>query len=198
MAIIEALYTLAAEVDAREDYTRHHSKKVSEYATDLARALGYSAEGIDRIRTSALLHDVGKIGVVISDKVLAKNPSERLRVRAHPYIGVVMLRYVEGLEECIPAIHHHHENYDGTGYPDQLKGDDIPLDARILAVADTFDNMISPRPYRPAYSTEKVLEYIEKASGSHFDPLVATAFLSTATRERVGSIAGTLSNDPED
>jgi putative nucleotidyltransferase with HDIG domain len=197
MAIIDALYALAAEVDARDDYTRHHSQKVSELATDLAKTLGYSAEGIDRIRTSALLHDIGKIGIVVSDKVIAKNPAERLRVRAHPYIGVVMLRYVEGLQECVPAIHHHHENYDGTGYPDQLKGEDIPLDARILAVADAFDNMISPRPYRPVNSTEKVLEYIENASGSHFDPLVASAFLSTVVLERAGSVAGTSSDNQE-
>lgn len=197
MAIIDALYTLAAEVDAREDCTRQHSQKVSEYATDLAKALGYSAEGVDRIRTSALLHDIGKIGVVISGEALTKNPAERLRVRAHPYIGVVMLRYVEGLDECIPAIHHHHEHYDGTGYPDQIKGEDIPLDARILAVADTFDNMISPRTYRSAYSKEEVLEYIEKASGSHFDPLVASAFLNTVVTERAGSIAGTLHSNQE-
>jgi putative nucleotidyltransferase with HDIG domain len=192
MAIIDALYALAAEIDAREDYTRHHSQRVSEYATELARNLGYSAEGIERVRTSALLHDIGKLGIVISDKAFAKNPAERLRIRAHPYLGVVMLRYVEGLEKCIPAIHYHHEHYDGTGYPDQLKGEDIPLDARILAVVDTFDNMMSPRPYRSVYSTEQVLEYIEKASGSHFDPLVASAFLSTVVLERAGSTAGTV------
>lgn len=189
MAIIEALYALASEVDAQEDYTRHHSKKVSEYATDIARTLGYPEEGIDRIRTAALLHDIGKIGIAISDKLPAKSPAEWVRMRAHPYIGVVILRNIDGLEECIPAIHHHHERYDGTGYPDQLKGEGIPLDARILAVADAFDVMISPRPYHSAYSIEEVLNYIVQAAGSHFDPRVANAFLSTSAPARAGSTA---------
>lgn len=185
MAVIEALYNLAFEIDAREEYTRHHSKKVSEYATDIARTLGYSTEGIDRIRTAALLHDIGKIGLVTSNKILTKDDAEWIRIRAHPYIGVVMLRNVDGLKECIPAIHYHHEHYDGTGYPDQLKGDDIPLDARILIVADVFDAMTSPRPYRPAHSIEEVLDYIGQAAGSHFDPGVANAFLSTNAPVRV-------------
>jgi putative nucleotidyltransferase with HDIG domain len=187
MAVIDALYTLAAEVDAREDYTRHHSRKVSEYATDIARALGYSVAAIERIRTAALLHDIGKIGLTIPGKPLAKNAAEWVTIRAHPYIAVVILRNIDGLDECIPAIHHHHERYDGTGYPDELKGEDIPLDARILAVADAFDAMISPRPYHDAYSIEEVLDYIGKAAGSHFDPVVANAFLSATVPEKAGS-----------
>lgn len=179
MAIIETLYALAAEVDAREDFTRHHSKKVSEYATDIARTLGYSTAGIERIRTAALLHDIGKIGLALPGKRLAKNAAEWVKIHAHPYIGVVILRNIDELEECIPAIHYHHEHYDGTGYPDMLKGEDIPLDARILTVADVFDAMTSPRPYRPAHSIEEVLDYIGQAAGSHFDPGVTNAFLST-------------------
>ena len=189
MAIIKVLYTLAAEVDAREDYTRHHSKKVSEYATDIARTLGYSTEAIERIRASALLHDIGKIGLAIPGRPLAENAAEWVKIRAHPYLGVVILRNIGGLEECIPGIHYHHECYDGTGYPDQLKGEDIPLDARILAVADAFDAMISPRPYHAAYSIEEVLDYIGRAAGSHFDPIVANAFLGASVPERLGSSA---------
>lgn len=189
MAIIEALYALAAEVDAREDGTRHHSRKVSEYVTDIAMTLGYSAEGIERIRTAALLHDIGKIGLAVPGKPLAKNATEWIKIHAHPYLGVVMLRNIGGLEECIPAIHHHHEHYDGTGYPDKLQGENIPLDARILAVADTFDAMMSPRPYHEAYSIEEVLDYIGKAAGSHFDPMVANAFLTASVPTGVGSTA---------
>ena len=189
MAIIETLYALAAEVDAREDYTRHHSRKVSEYATDIARTLGYSTEDIERIRTSALLHDIGKIGLALPGKRLAENAAEWVKIRAHPYIGVVILRNVDELKACIPAIHYHHEHYDGTGYPDKLKGEDIPLDARILAVADVFDAMISPRPYRDAHPIEEVLDYIGKAAGSHFDPRVANAFLSATAPAQVGSTA---------
>ena len=189
MAIIKALYALASEVDAREDYTRHHSKKVSEYATDIARTLGYSAEEVERIRTAALLHDIGKIGLAIPSKPPAEITAEWVKIRAHPYIGVVILRNIGGLEECIPAIHHHHECYDGTGYPDQLKGEDIPLDARILAVADAFDVMTSPRPYHSAGSVEEVLDYIAQAAGSYFDPRVANAFLSASAPVRVGPTA---------
>ena len=189
MAIIETLYALAAEVDARQDCTRHHSKKVSEYATDIARTLGYSREGIDRIRTAALLHDIDKIGLTIPGEPLAENAAEWVKIRAHPYLGVVILRNIDGLEECIPAIHHHHEHYDGKGYPDRLKGEDIPLDARILAVADAFDTMISPRPYHEAYSIEEVLDYIGKAAGSHFDPKVANAFLNATAPAQVVSAA---------
>jgi putative nucleotidyltransferase with HDIG domain len=184
MAIIDALYALASEIDAQEDYTRHHSRKVSEYATDIARNLGYSEEGIERIRTAARLHDIGKVGITISDKSPSDNSAEWMRVRAHPYLGVVILRNIEGLEECIPAIHHHHERYDGTGYPDQLKGDNIPLDARILAVADTFDVMTSPRPNHSPYSVEDVLNYIGEEAGSLFDPRVVNAFLGNSVPEQ--------------
>lgn len=178
MALIETLLSLASEIDAREECTANHSKKVAEFATEIAQKLGYSSEGIERIRTAALLHDIGKIGLKTTDKLLSETDPEWQKIRAHPYIAVVILRHVDGLEECIPAIHHHHERYDGTGYPDQLKYEDIPLDARILAVADTLDAMTSPRPYRSAYSLEEVLDYIARASDSHFDPNVANAFLS--------------------
>jgi HD-GYP domain-containing protein (c-di-GMP phosphodiesterase class II) len=100
-----------------------------------------------------------------------------------------MLRHVDGLEECIPAIHHHHERYDGTGYPDHLEGEDIPLDARILAVADAYDAITSPRPYRPARTPGEFFEYVGKAAGSHFDPRVAEAFLSTTAPQMTDSIA---------
>jgi putative nucleotidyltransferase with HDIG domain len=183
--IIRTLITLAAEIDAREYYTQNHSKKVCEYATNIARALGYSRDERDRIRTSALLHDIGKIGLATSERLLNMGDTEWDRIHAHPYIGVVMLRYTKGLEECIPAIHYHHEHYDGTGYPDQLKGEDIPLDARVLAVADTYDAMTSPRPYRRAHSLEEAVEYIAQSAGSHFDPRVANAFLSISSPELV-------------
>lgn len=187
MAIIEALYALAAEVDAREECSRHHSKKVCEYATEIATCLGYSSNELSIIRTSALLHDIGKIGLKTTDKLLGESDSEWDRIRAHPYMAVIILRYVDGLEECIPAIHRHHEKYDGTGYPDQMKGEDIPFDARILAVADVYDAMTSPRPYRPAYSSKEVLEYIKQTAGSHFDPKVIDTFLSIKLPESVGS-----------
>lgn len=187
MALIETLISLASEIDAREEYTSNHSKKVTVYATEIATKLGYSSEGIQRIRTAALLHDIGKIGLKTSDKLLSDSDPEWQRIRAHPYIAVVMLRHVDGLEECIPAIHHHHERFDGTGYPDQLKGEDIPLDARILAVADAFDAMTSPRPYREAYSLEEVIEYIAGSAGTHFDPNVANAFLNVTPAEPVDS-----------
>lgn len=187
--IVESLCNLAADVDAREDCTRNHSKEVCKYAIAIARDLGYSDQDIDRLRISALLHDIGKIGLVTSDKLLSSNDTEWQRIRAHPYIAVVMLRNLDELKECIPAIHYHHERFDGTGYPDKLKGDDIPLDARIIAVADTFDAMISPRLYRDAHPLKDALDYIEREAGAHFDPMVVNVFLHSNVAELASSIS---------
>jgi HD-GYP domain-containing protein (c-di-GMP phosphodiesterase class II) len=189
MAILDILHALAVEVDNRDTCTRAHSTKVSEHSIRIAQALGHSKEAIEQIRTAARLHDLGKIGLAVSDRLVTEGDVEWQRIRAHPYIGVVLVRNVEGLAACIPAIQWHHERYDGTGYPDRLSGEDIPLDARILAVADAYDAMTSPRLYRPAYSHEEVVGYIEKASGSHFDPRVADAFLGAMASQRLATSA---------
>ncbi|HEY41478.1 MAG TPA: PAS domain S-box protein [Dehalococcoidia bacterium] len=195
-AILDRIYNLAASVDARDHHTREHSKKVSQYATSIATALGYSREMIERIRTAALLHDIGKIS--IPDRLLTK--SEPLvaedweLIHAHPNLGVSILQHVDSLRDCLAAVQYHHERYDGTGYPAGLKGDNIPLDARILAVADSYDAMISPRSYRSALSNKEAVEEIRRGAGTQFDAKVVQAFLSTKYTDTDKKLPGQASD----
>jgi len=179
-AILSTIYALAATVDAKDHYTYGHSKKVSKYAADIAEALGYSVEDIERIRAAALLHDIGKIG--ISDRLLKKSealtPDEWELIRAHPDLGVSIIKHIDSLRGCLAAVQYHHEHYDGTGYPAGLKGDNIPLDARILALADSYDAMTSHRPYRQKRTHEEALAELQRCSGTQFDPEIVKVFIS--------------------
>jgi diguanylate cyclase (GGDEF)-like protein/putative nucleotidyltransferase with HDIG domain len=182
--VLNTIYALAATVDAKDHYTYGHSKKVSKYASEIAEALGYSKDKIATIHTAGLLHDIGKIGV--SDAILGKrsplNEEEWEPIHAHPDMGASIIRNVECLKDCLPGIQYHHERYDGTGYPTGLKGDNIPLDARILAVADSFDAMTSERPYRNQSRTkEEALEELIRNAGTQFDPNVVRAFVNLMT-----------------
>jgi len=176
--ILGVIFALAAAVDAKDHYTYGHSKKVSKYATDIASALGLPQERIATIRTAGLLHDIGKIGV--SDKILSKNGTlseeDWEPIHAHPNMGVSIIKHVKGIKDCLAAIQYHHEQYDGTGYPAGLKGNNIPLDARILAVADSYDAMTSARPYRGPMSQEDAVTEIKRCSGTQFDPEIVKIF----------------------
>ena len=178
-AILSTIYALAATVDAKDHYTYGHSKKVCMYAVDIAKEIGYSDENIDRVRAAALLHDIGKIG--IPDYILKKRETltedEWQLVHAHPNLGVSILKHVESLNGCLAGVQYHHERYDGTGYPAGLKGENIPLDARILAVADSYDAMTSERPYRKKSSPEEAMTELLYCSGTQFDPAIVNAFL---------------------
>lgn len=178
--VLNTIYALAATVDAKDHYTYGHSKKVSKYASDIATALGFSEERKSIIRTSGLLHDIGKIGV--SDKILGKNGSlneeEWQPIRSHPDMGVSIIKNVDSLKDCLPAIQYHHERFDGKGYPTGLRGENIPLEARILAVADSYDAMTSQRPYRSESRTvEEALTELINCSGTQFDPEVVRVFV---------------------
>jgi len=187
--ILSTIYALAATVDAKDHYTHSHSMKVSKYATDIAEALGYSQERIATLRAAALLHDIGKIGV--SDRVLMKSgplsDEDWEPIRAHPKLGVAILKHVESLSGCLAAIQYHHERYDGTGYPAGLKGENIPLDARIMAVADSYDAMTSLRPYRQGkFTPEQALAELKRCAGTQFDPKIIEVFLSIGRRAAGG------------
>ena len=175
---LNIIYALAATVDAKDHYTYGHSKKVSEYAVALAEALGLPGDKVTTIRAAALLHDIGKIGV--PDSILNKEGTlteeEWERIKAHPQDGVEILRHVINLVNCLPAILHHHERYDGNGYPSGLKGTDIPWEARILAVADTYDAITSLRPYRQRLPSQQALEEIKRCAGTQFDPELVDIF----------------------
>jgi diguanylate cyclase (GGDEF)-like protein/putative nucleotidyltransferase with HDIG domain len=180
--VMSIIHTLAATIEARDPNTYGHSRKVSSYAVSLAEAIGLPSEKVAVISTAALLHDIGKIG--IPDEVLNKvdklEPEAWELIRDHPKLSTTIVGHVVSLVSCLPAILHHHERWDGNGYPSGLKGDEIPIEARVLAIADAFDAMTSSRPYRSKLSYKKVLQELKKCSGSQFDPELVDAFLPIA------------------
>ncbi len=180
--ILNAVHALAATVDAKDHYTYGHSKKAAEYAGQIAQALGYSNDKVAMLKAAALLHDIGKIRV--PDNILLKpgslTDSEWTAIREHPKFGVAILKHIKSLGSCLPVIQHHHEHFDGKGYPAGLIGENIPLEARILAIADAYDAMTSPRPYRPnALHHQEALEEIVRCAGSYFDPEIVRVFAAT-------------------
>jgi diguanylate cyclase (GGDEF)-like protein/putative nucleotidyltransferase with HDIG domain len=178
-AVESIVYALAATVDTRDHYTYGHSKAVSRYAAELARAAGYSKKAIQRIRSAGLLHDIGKLN--LPDSILTKRDpltdEEWDMIKRHPEVGARILKYIESLSDCMDAVLFHHERYDGQGYPRGLKGEDIPLDARIMAIADSYDAMISERGYKERKSAEEAIEELEACSGTQFDPGLVHLFI---------------------
>lgn len=157
-----------------------HAARVTELALRIAGALGVGQRRIDAIQVAGPLHDIGKLEVdrAILDKPGALDPLELEEIRAHPELGARMLQGIRSMRAALDCVLHHHERWDGTGYPYGLGGHEIPLEARILAVADAYDAMTSDRPYRSARTHEEALAEVERCAGSQFDPQVAGAFLS--------------------
>jgi len=187
---LSIIYALAATVDAKDHYTYGHSRKVSDYSVAIAEALDLPQDRIATIRAASLLHDIGKVG--IPDSILSKEgpltDEEWEPVKIHPKLGVEILRHIIDLVNCLPAILHHHEHYDGKGYPSGLKGDSIPLEGRILAIADAYDAMTSPRPYREQLSSQSALEELRRCAGTQFDPELVELFctlIESATSSRL-------------
>jgi HD-GYP domain-containing protein (c-di-GMP phosphodiesterase class II) len=176
---IGSIRAFAAAIDAKDPYTRGHSERVAEGARVLARKFELPPEMQQRVWIAALLHDVGKIGVV--ESVLNKggglSEDEFVEMRAHPVIGEEILRPIVQLREMLPAVRWHHESWDGSGYPDGLKGDQIPLIARVVAIADTFDAMTTSRPYQAARTSEWAVQQIQGLAGTKFDPQLVAAFV---------------------
>jgi HD-GYP domain-containing protein (c-di-GMP phosphodiesterase class II) len=178
--LVDAIRSLSAAIDAKNPYTRGHSERVSQYSVAVARELALSSDEIKRVEISALLHDVGKIG--IEDAILTKpgtlTETEFHAMRDHPVKGAAIVSSIRNLRDILPGIRSHHENWDGGGYPDGLKGEDIPLVARIIAAADVFDAMTTTRPYQKALSLEFVFQRMRDLSGKRLDPRVTEAFFS--------------------
>jgi putative nucleotidyltransferase with HDIG domain len=176
---IDLAKALVASLEARDPYTAGHTERVAQYSLPLARKLGLSDTEVETIKRAAELHDIGKVGV--PDSVLLKTdrltPSEAIEIKRHPIKGGEIVRYLGFLREVIPSIENHHERYDGKGYPHGTKGEDIPLGARILAVADAYDAMTSTRAYRNAMNHDQAAEILEQGSGTQWDPIVVRAFI---------------------
>jgi HD-GYP domain-containing protein (c-di-GMP phosphodiesterase class II) len=184
--------SLAAAIDGKDPYTRGHSERVSRFSVAIAQRLGLSAEEVEKIRISALLHDVGKIG--IDDKILKKpatlTTEEFEIMKKHPQKGFKIMSQIPAMKEFLPGMYMHHEMINGQGYPQGLKGEEIPLMARIVAVADTFDAMTTDRPYQQAMKFEDAIARIESFVGTRYDDMVVAAFVE-ACREgqvRPGSV----------
>jgi len=188
---INSIRALAAAIDAKDPYTRGHSERVGRYASQVAREMGLSAEEVRRVRLSALLHDVGKIG--IDDRILRKPTAlteEEFEVmKSHPAKGAAIMGTIPQLSDIIPGMKHHHEKWEGGGYPDGLKGDEIPLQARIVSVADTFDAMTTTRPYQKAMDIRFVFQRLRDLSGNRFDPAVVEALIRSHEKGELVPIA---------
>jgi len=174
----ETVETLSSALDAKDEYTNGHSKRVSEYACGIAEEMGMGKYQKDLILNSALLHDIGKIG--IRDEILKKTGNltlgEVFEIKRHPEIGEKIIGNIHYLRDVSKIIRHHHERYDGNGYPDSLKCDSIPIEACVLTVADAFDAMTSNRPYRKAMEVITAINIILDESGKQFHPAVVIAF----------------------
>lgn len=176
---LDTIGILRQTVEAKDTYTRGHSDRVSAYSVLIGEAMKLDDESLHTLKIGGLFHDIGKIGV--PDSILLKesklDDEEYSQIKNHPSIGAHILGGVSMFQDIIPIVLHHHERYDGKGYPSQLKGEDIPLLARIAAVADTFDAMTSKRSYRDALPIESVISEIERCSGSQLDKEIASVFI---------------------
>jgi putative two-component system response regulator len=178
-AHLDSVKVLAEAIDAKDPYTRGHSDRVRKMSLSIAFHMGFAEDRLEILEYGALLHDIGKIG--IKDDVLQKpgplSPEEYQYIQAHPLIGAKIVEGIEFFKDKLPTIRHHHEHFDGRGYPDGLAGEAIPLEARVIAVPDAFDAMLSQRPHQSIVPLEDILSELEKNKGTQFDPAVLEIFL---------------------
>ena len=198
MLFMGTLTALSAAIDAKDPYTQGHSERVAHLSAELAKAAGLDDAEVERVRIAGLVHDVGKIGV--AESVLRKpgrlDDSEFDAIKEHPEIGHRILKGISQLDDVLPGVLHHHERWDGNGYPHRIAGEAIPMIARIIAVADTFDAMSSNRAYRSGMDRSAVIAEIERCGGSQFDPELAKIFPTLDLREYDSMVASAKSQDP--
>ena len=184
--LVSSIRALANSIEARDSYTRGHSERVTKYSVRIAEKMEMEKAEIEKLRYAAVLHDIGKIK--IKEELLNKpgklTNEEYEILKKHPEDGAKILKPVEEFQNILPYLYHHHERYDGKGYPRELTGEDIPLASRIMSVADTFDAMTSNRPYRKALPLKKAISELKRNAGTQFDPQVVEVFLEIITNER--------------
>jgi len=186
------LSVLSRAIEARDPHARGHSTRVTALAESIAIQLGWSEERLALLHIGGPLHDIGKLA--ISDEVLSKpgrlDDHELAQIREHPKLGARLLLRVAAFRNALPYVLYHHERWDGTGYPTGRAGEEIPVEARVLAIADAFDAMTSDRPYRRALSRDEALAEVERCSGTQFDPELVEVFLGLfVTTERLPAAA---------
>ena len=185
-SVVEAIFAFAKTLELKDHYTGEHVERTVHYAMEIAKALHLSPQEVNNIKQAAVLHDLGKIG--ISDKILMKRAKltkkEYEEIKKHPQIGVDIIRPIHFMHDIIPLIFYHHERWDGKGYPTGIKGEEIPIGARIIALADVYQALTSDRPYRKAYARKEAVDIVKKASGTQFDPIVVKAFLEVLRKEK--------------
>ena len=176
---LEMILAFSEALDAKDQYTAGHSSRVKEYSVGIAQHMKLSENEIERLKKAALLHDIGKIGIpdVVLHKKTKLTEDEFAIIKSHPEIGATILKSIKFFKDIALSVYHHHERYDGKGYPQGIHGERIPLHARIIAVADSFDAMTSSRPYRKAFPLETALAEIEKNKGMQFDPYIANILI---------------------
>lgn len=186
---LNTLEALASSLDAKDKYTKGHSDRVAKYAVEISRELKLPEDQIELIEQMALLHDIGKIGVSeeLLNRLTKLSDDEFDLIKMHSITGANILKNIHNLDVGVKYVRHHHEKFDGSGYPDSLSGDEIPLGARIITVADSFDAMTSDRPYRKGMTVENALLEVRKCAGTHFDKDVVEAFLTIWETGKISS-----------
>jgi len=184
--LIESIFAFAKTLELKDHYTGEHVENTVHFATEIAKGLNLSKEDVELIKQAAMLHDLGKIG--ISESILLKkgklSKKEFDEIKKHPQIGADIIRPIQFLQGLIPFIFYHHERWDGKGYPSRIKGEDIPMGARIIAIADVYQALISNRPYHKAFTKNKAIEIIKKGSGTQFDPRIVSIFLKIINKKK--------------
>jgi putative nucleotidyltransferase with HDIG domain len=182
---LRTIAAVGAAAEIKDPHIRRHQERVSQWAATLAEEMGLPRERVQDIRVASLLHDLGKVS--ISEHILNKpgklTEEEYAKIKEHSALGAMIVAHVEGLHRLVKIIRHHHERFDGTGYPDSLAGEYIPLEARILSVVDVFDAMTHERSYRKALSREEAIAELERSAGTQFDPAMVKAFLTLLKRQ---------------
>jgi HD-GYP domain-containing protein (c-di-GMP phosphodiesterase class II) len=181
----ETVEALANALEAKDEYTSNHARSITDMALDVGNELGIEGSDLKRLELGALFHDIGKIG--IPSKILAKpgplDDEEWKVIRTHPELGERILEPIDRLADVRPIVRHCHEHFDGSGYPDAISGDEIPIESRIILVVDAFDAMTTDRPYRKALPIEEACRRLLESSGKQFDPEIVEAFLRTLDQE---------------
>lgn len=186
--LLESIYAFAKTIEAKDNYTSEHAENMVAIVTEIGKRLNLSENTIENLKHAAVLHDLGKVG--IPDNILHKRKrltkKEYEIIKTHPQIGSEIIRPVHFLRDLAPIILYHHERFDGSGYSEGLKGKEIPLGARIIAVADAYQALISDRPYRKAHSEKEALKIIKEGSGSQFDPEIVDSFMVIVENKNMG------------